>query len=127
MTRKEFNTTVIAIVNGNEVDESVLNEVKAYAESDNQKIADRNAKRASTPSKAQKENEALYPSILAVLNADTPTLTTAVASATGLKSQKVSGLLGNLYKEGKITKVDVPVKGKGKQKGYLLVVSESED
>jgi len=126
MTRKDYNLGVIAILNGNEVAEDTRNEILAYAESDNQKIADRNAKRASTPSKAQKENEPLYPAILATLNADTPTLSTAVATTTGLKTQKVTGLLGNLLKEGKVTKVSVPVKGKGKQTGWLLVMNDTD-
>ena len=127
MTRKEYNLSVIAILNGNEVAEDTRNEVKAYAESDNKKIADRNAKRASQPTKAQIANAPLVPLVLASLNAETPTLTTAVASSIGENTQKANGILGNLFNEGKVTKVSVPVKGKGKQVGWLLVANTDED
>ena len=127
MTRKEYNLSVIAILNGNEVAEDTRNEVRAYAESDNKKIADRNAKRAATPSKAQIANAPLVPLVLASLNAETPTLTTAVATSIGANTQKANGILGNLFNEGKVTKVSVPVKGKGKQVGWLLVANTDED
>ncbi len=124
MTRKEYNLAVISILNGNEVTDDTRNEVIAYATDDNKKIADRNAKRATKPTKAQVANAPLIPLVLASLNSETPTLTTAVASAIGENSQKANGILGNLYKEHKVTKVVVPVKGKGKQTGWLLVSAD---
>lgn len=127
MTRKEYNLSVISILNGNIATEELRNEVIAYAESDNKKIADRNAKRASQPTKAQIANAPLIPLVLASLNAETPTLTTAVATSIGENTQKANGILGNLYNEGKVTKVSVPVKGKGKQVGWLLVTDTDED
>lgn len=113
MTRKEFNLAVIAL-------ENCPPALREYALADNEKIDKRNATRASKPTKTQIENETLYPSVLAVLNSDEPTLSTAVATALEISTSKATGLLGNLFKEGKVVKVDVPVKGKGKQKGWLI-------
>ena len=113
MTRKEFNLAVIAL-------ENCPTALRDYALADNEKIDKRNATRASKPTKVQLENEALYPSVLAVLNSDEPTLSTAVATALEISTSKATGLLGNLFKEGKVVKVDVSVKGKGKQKGWLI-------
>lgn len=90
MTRKEYNLAVISILNGNEVTEDTRNEVVAYAESDNKKIADRNAKRASQPTKAQIANAPLIPLVLASLNTETPTLTTAIASSIGENTQRAN-------------------------------------
>jgi uncharacterized membrane protein len=113
MTRKEFNLAVIAL-------ENCPSALREYAIADNEKIDKRNATRAAKPTKAQLENEALYPSVLAILNSDEPTLSTVVASTLNISTSKATGLLGNLFKEGKVVKVDVAVKGKGKQKGWLI-------
>ena len=113
MTRKEFNLAVLAL-------ENCPNDLREYALADNEKIDKRNASRALKPTKAQLENEALYPSVLAILSSDEPTLSTVVASTLGISTSKATGLLGNLFKEGKVTKIDVKVKGKGTQKGWLI-------
>ena len=117
MTRKEFNLAVIAL-------ENCPSTLREYAIADNEKIDKRNAIRQAKPTKAQMENETLYPSVLAILNSETPTLSTSVANALEISTSKATGLLGNLFKEGRVVKVDVPVKGKGKQKGWLLVSAD---
>lgn len=60
-------------------------------------------------SKTQKENEALLPTVFAVLN-DEPQSPTNIANTVGLSVQRVTGLLGKLVAEGKATKS--VVKGK---------------
>lgn len=112
MTKREFYT---AISNG-----TITPEIVAKANELIEALDNSNAKRASKPSKAQVENAPLYDKVLELLNADEPTLSTSVASTLEISTSKATGLLGNLFKEGKVIKVDVAVKGKGKQKGWLL-------
>ena len=118
MTKMELYNAVIAC-------EGMSNEAKEKAQECIDSIKNSNANRAKKPTKAQLENVALYPSVLATLNETEPTLSTTVATTLGLSTSKVTGLLGNLFKEGKVTKIDVAVKGKGKQKGWLLVVNDN--
>lgn len=119
MTKMELFTAVVNC-------EALSAEVRAKAQECIDSIKASNAKRATKPTKTQIENEAFYPSVLAVLNEETPTLSTAVATALEISTSKATGLLGNLFKEGKVSKVDVSVKGKGKQKGWLLVVNDTD-
>lgn len=118
MTNREFFVAVMNL-------ENAPSELVEFAKSGIKKLDSRNASRQAKPTKAQIENEALYPSVLALLNESEPTLSTVVASSLGISTSKATGLLGNLFKANKVAKVDVAVKGKGKQKGWLLVVDES--
>lgn len=117
MTKVELYTAVLNC-------EGMSAEAKTKAQECIDSIKNSNAKRTNKPTKAQIENLALYPSVLATLNETEPTLSTTIATTLGLSTSKVTGLLGNLYKEGKVDKIDVAVKGKGKQKGWLLVVAD---
>ena len=112
MTKREFYT---AIANG-----TITPEIISKANELIQALDTANEKRNSKPSKAQVENAPLYDKVLEILNADEPTLSTAVASALEISTSKATGILGNLWKDNKVTKIDVAVKGKGKQKGWLL-------
>lgn len=117
MTKRELYT---AVKNGVINDEVIAKATELLTALDTA-----NAKRADKPSKTQVENAPLYAQVLAILSADEPTLSTAVATALGVSTSKATGLLGNLYKDGKVNKVDVAVKGKGKQKGWLIVAPET--
>lgn len=119
MTNREFFTAIANL-------ETVPSELRQFALEGIEKLDARNASRQAKPTKAQIENASLYPSVLALLNENEPTLSTVVASALGVSTSKATGLLGNLYKDGKVDKVDVSVKGKGKQKGWLLIVSDTD-
>lgn len=114
MTYREFYSAIASL-------EGASVELQQFANAAIAKLDKRNADRSTKPTKAQTENEPLYPQVLAMLSSTEPMLTTAVANAMGVNSQKANGLLGNLFKAGKVTKVDVSVKGKGKQRGWLLV------
>lgn len=118
MTNREFFVAVMNL-------ENAPSELVEFAKSGIAKLDSRNATRQAKPTKAQIENEALYPSVLALLNESEPTLSTVVADSLGISTSKATGLLGNLFKANKVAKVDVAVKGKGKQKGWLLVIDES--
>ena len=108
MTNREFFT---AIVN------SELNdEMKAFATDAIAKLDARNAKRASTLSKAQKDNLPLIEKIASLLTSE-PKLVSVLASEMGISTQKASALVKKV--EG-VSVCDVKVKGKGTQKGYYF-------
>lgn len=108
MTKREFLNAVIA--------ETTNSDLASFAVSELEKLDARNAKRASTPSKTQKENAPLIAKIATLLTSE-PKLASELAKETGLSTQKVTPLVKAV--EG-VQSVDVKVKGKGTQKGYFL-------
>lgn len=94
-------------------------EVKAWAESEIAKIDAVNEKRRN---KLSKKAEANLPIIAAIEEALTsePQTATVIGEKVGISTQKASSLLRKIVAEGKCEKVDVKVKGKGTQKGYLV-------
>ena len=108
MTNREFYT---AIVNSD-----LSDEMKAFATEAIEKLDARNAKRASTPSKTQKENAPLIEKIASLLTSE-PKLASTLATEMGISTQKASALVKKV--EG-VNVCDVKVKGKGTQKGYYF-------
>ena len=108
MTNREFYTTVIA--------DTQNDELKAFATEAIAKLDERNAKRASKPSKAQIANEPIIKAINEVLTSE-PMLASKIAELCEISTQKASALVKKV--EG-VQSVDVKVKGKGTQKGYFL-------
>ena len=108
MTNREFFT---AIVNSD-----LNDDLKAFASESIAKLDARNAKRASTPSKTQKENEPIIKAIAKILT-DEPMLASKIAELCKISTQKATALVKKV--EG-VQSVDVKVKGKGTQKGYFL-------
>lgn len=108
MTQREFYTAVIA--------ETENADLKAYAENEIAKLDARNAKRASTPSKTQKENAPLIEKIKTLLTSE-PKLASELAKEMNLSTQKITPLVKAV--EG-VQVVDVKVPKKGTQKGYFL-------
>lgn len=104
MTQREFFT---AVING-EINE----EVTAFASESLVKMDNRNAKRVEKNANAHADEKA---QILAVLT-DTPQLASDIATAVGMTTAKVSGLLGRMDN---ITVGETKVKG-GKRKVYSL-------
>lgn len=104
MTQREFFT---AVING-EINE----EVTAFASESLVKMDNRNAKRVEKNANAHADEKA---QILAVLT-DTPQLASDIATAVGMTTAKVSGLLGRMDN---ITIGETKVKG-GKRKVYSL-------
>ena len=79
-------------------------ELVAFVDHELELIANKAAKRASTPTKAQKEGEAIKGEILATLSANGEAMTIAEICAanpalTGLTSQKIVGQLKKLIDE----------------------------
>ena len=84
MTNREFYT---AIVNG-----TINEDVIAHASDAIAKLDERNAKRASKPSKKSLENEPIKAKILEVLSTE-PKVASEIAELVGISTQKASALL----------------------------------
>ena len=108
MTQREFFT---AIVNSD-----LNDEMKAFATEAIEKLDARNAKRANTLSKTQKENAPLIEKIATLLTSE-PKLASELAKEMEISTQKASALVKKV--EG-VSVCDVKVKGKGTQKGYFF-------
>ena len=108
MTNREFFT---AIVNSD-----LNDEMKAFATEAIEKLDARNAKRANTLSKTQKENAPLIEKIATLLTSE-PKLASELAKEMEISTQKASALVKKV--EG-VSVCDVKVKGKGTQKGYFF-------
>ena len=111
MTNREFFT---AIVNSD-----LNDEMKAFATEAIAKLDARNAKRANTLSKTQKENAPLIEKIATLLTSE-PKLASELAKEMEISThstQKASALVKKV--EG-VSVCDVKVKGKGTQKGYFF-------
>ena len=108
MTNREFYT---AIVNSD-----LSDEIKTFASESIAKLDARNAKRANTLSKAQKDNLPLIEKIASLLTSE-PKLASTLATEMGISTQKASALVKKV--EG-VSVCDVKVKGKGTQKGYFF-------
>ena len=108
MTNREFYT---AVING-----TITEDMVAKAHEEIAKLDERNAKRASKPSKKSLENEPIKAKILEVLSTE-PKVASEVAELVGISTQKASALLRQI--EGlEVSEVKVPKKGK--MKGYAL-------
>ena len=108
MTNRDFYN---AVINAN-----INEEMTSFATEAIAKLDERNAKRASKPSKTQIANEPIIKAIAEVLT-DEPTLASRIAELRGISVNKASALAKKV--EG-VKVVDVKVKGKGTQKGYFL-------
>ena len=108
MTKREFLNGVIA--------ETQNADLANFAVSELEKLDARNAKRASTPSKTQKENAPLIEKIKTLLTSE-PKLASELAKEMNLSTQKITPLVKAV--EG-VQVVDVKVPKKGTQKGYFL-------
>lgn len=115
MTQREFFEKVIAA--------NINEEMTAYATGAIGKLDERNAKRKTTPTKSQKANEEFKAQIVEFLTGkEEYTLCSEIADHFEVKTQKASGVLGLMIKDGTVEAADVKVKG-GKRKGYRLVTA----
>jgi hypothetical protein len=111
MTRRERLEMVIA----NNITEELIEECKVELE----KLNASNASRK--PTAHQVENVKIGEDILALLSSEPKFVEDVLAGLDGeLTRQRVSGILTNLVKDGKVHSEDVKVKGKGKRKVYTL-------
>ena len=91
MTYREFYEAVVTGV--------VTEEMKDFAAQATAKLDERNAKRSATPTKKQKENEAIKAQIVEVLTAE-PMTSAAIAEAVGISTAKAAALCKQIVTEG---------------------------
>lgn len=118
MTNREFLTMVS---NG-----TINEEVKTHAVEQLKKMDERNSKRSSKPTKAQKENEPIKAAILEKLPAD-GMVASEIAELVDITTAKASSLCGQLVKDGLLRMEDVKIPKKGKCKKYFPVSVDTED
>lgn len=111
-TRREMLNVIVA---GGEIND----DLKDWAVNEIAKLDAANEKRRN---KLSKKAEANLPIIAAIEEALTsePQTATVIGEKVGVSTQKASSLLRKVVASGFAEKVDVKVKGKGTQKGYLL-------
>ena len=92
------------------------------------KMNERNEKRASTPSKTQKENEPIKAAIMEFITTCEKPVTAAEVFAAGVEgvnsTAKASAMLTQLANARMLVKTDIKVKGKGTCKAYSLPTEE---
>lgn len=112
MTNREFFT---AIINAN-----INAEITDFATDAIRKLDERNSKRKSTQTAVQKANETFKAEIADFLtDKEDFVLCSEIAKHFGVSTQKVTGVLSLMVKDGTVIAADVKVKG-GKRKGYKV-------
>lgn len=112
MTNREFFT---AIINAN-----INAEITDFATDAIRKLDERNSKRKSTQTAVQKANDTFKVEIAEFLtDREDFTLCSEIAKHFGVSTQKVTGVLSLMVKDGTVIAADVKVKG-GKRKGYKV-------
>lgn len=111
MTKREFLNAVVA--------SDMADEIKEYAQSQLEKMDFANEKRRNKLSKKAEANLPIIEAIEKMLTSE-PQTATVIGEQVGISTQKASSLLRKVVASGFAEKVDVKVKGKGTQKGYLL-------
>ena len=118
MTQREFFTKVI--------EANINEELTAKAKELVAGLDKRNAQKASTQTKTQKENEVLKAEMLNKLEKGKGYLAAEIGVVMGFSTSKASALAKQLVDEGKATVADVKVKGKGTQKSYTILAEPVE-
>lgn len=111
MTKREFLNVV--------AESNMADEIKEYAKAQLEKMDYANEKRRNKLSKKALENLPIIEEIEKMLTSE-PQTATMIGEHVGISTQKASSLLRKVVASGFAEKVDVKVKGKGTQKGYLL-------
>lgn len=94
-------------------------EVIEFAKAELAKMDHANEVRRNKMSKKAEANLPVIEAIKGVLT-DEPQTATVIGELVGISTQKASALLRQIVEAGNATKVDVKIKGKGTQKGYLV-------
>ena len=120
MTQREFYEAVIKA--------NIEEDITAFAQAGIEKLDKTNeARKEKTAEKAaakEAEKAPIREAIFAVIT-DTPkTASDLIAEAeVDIKPQAIPSLIKPLVEAGKVDKVDIPVKGKGKVRGYVLGIN----
>ena len=112
MTKREFFT---AIINGEQNEE-----LQNFAKKELKKIEDLYVKRTyKTKTKNEEINAPLIEEIFTIL-CNEPLTSLEISEILNISIQKTSFLLNKLFKENKIEKKEIKIKGKGKVNTYTL-------
>ena len=115
MTQSEFYT---AVIEANINEELVAFAAEAIAKLDKTNEA-RKVKTAEKAAEKEALKAPIREAIYAVIGAEGKTASTLIEEAgVEVKPQAIPSLLKPLIEEGKVIKTDIPVKGKGKVRGY---------
>lgn len=117
MTRPAFFTAIAQ-------NETLPAELRDFASLQLEKIQAANAKRAAKPSKKALENAPLIEQLVGLLSHEPQTATDLTARMEGFNVPKIASLLVQARKQGLCNSIDVKVKGKGTQKGWILPTEE---
>ena len=126
-TEREFLNAVIEA----NVSEAISECAKGRIAAPDKKNADRKVSKSALAHKA--ENDSFKTAILAALADGQIHVASELSEILGVSTQKVSALARQLAEDGTIEVDDVPIKGKGKVKGYSIpsdddiIVDEDED
>ena len=112
MTYREFYT---AVSNG-----EINDEVIAMAQTAITKLDERNAKRASKPSKQAELNAPIKEEIVTWLTENGTHIAREVGEALHLTTAKASALLGQLVKEERVSAEEIKVPKVGKRMAYTI-------
>ena len=118
MTNREFYS---AIVKAN-----ISADLTAHATAEIAKLDKKNAKRRATEGEIKEENKPIAEAILKALEGGSM-LSTNLAQAVGVTTQKVNGVAGEMVKLGMLDKFKVKVKNKGEQTAYALATTDKAD
>lgn len=117
MTQREFYEAIQKANVTEEMKEYALAQLKAMDHA-NELRREKNAAKAV---EREAEKAPIREAIVAVMTKEAKTATTLIAEAgVEIKPQAIPSLLKGLVEAGTIQKVDMKVKGKGTQKGYVL-------
>lgn len=112
ITMRDFLNAVIT--------DTIDYEVISFAQSQLDKLNERNAKRAATPSKTAIANAPIKDAILEVLRRHNATAAD-IAALVSVTTQKASALCVQMVKEGVLVAEEVKIPKKGKVKMYSIV------
>lgn len=125
MTNREFYTAILSA--------DVSAEIKAFAKEAIEKMDDRNATRATKPSKAAVANSKLAPLMAAAMEQGKQYTASELAVLMGFKTEadkpntsKATVIAKMLVEDGRAVVAEVKIPKKGKCLAYSLVASEKE-
>ena len=113
MTMREFMEQVISA--------NISTKMTEYAQTAIAKMDAKNEKRKTTQSKTQEANAEIKAKILEMMDNETIYTSAQISEVMALSTAKVTALLMQLVKDGKVEKSEVKIKGKGKVNGYKKV------
>lgn len=116
MTKREMLNAILA----GEITDEVLEAVRAEIAQMDKSNAAKAAKAAEKRAEKEAEKAPIREAVFAVITDEPKTASDLIAEAgVEIKPQAIPALLKGLVEEGKVAKVDIKVKGKGTQRGYV--------